>query len=72
MDYQDTLNRIHTALKPVIGDGKVASYIPELASVAPNQFGMAVVNIDGTVFSVGDANKRFSIQSISKRFGRAR
>lgn len=68
MDYQDTLERIHTALKPIIGEGKVASYIPELANVAPDQFGMAVVNIDGTVFSVGDATKRFSIQSISKLF----
>ena len=68
MDYQDTLERIHAALKPVIGEGKVAAYIPELANVAPGQFGMAVVNFDGTVFSVGDAGKRFSIQSISKLF----
>ena len=68
MNYQDTLERIHTALKPIIGEGKVASYIPELANVAGDQFGMAVVNIDGTVFSVGDATKRFSIQSISKLF----
>ena len=65
MDYQPTLNRIHSALKPIIGEGKVASYIPELANVAPNQFGMAVVNLDGTSATVGDATKRFSIQSIS-------
>ena len=68
MDYQPTLNRIHSALKPIIGEGKVASYIPELASVAPDQFGMAVVNLDGTSATVGDATKRFSIQSISKLF----
>ena len=68
MDYQDTLERIHTALKPIIGEGKVASYIPELANVAPDQFGMAVVNLDGTSATVGDATKRFSIQSISKLF----
>ena len=68
MDYQETLDRIHTALKPIIGEGKVASYIPELAGVAPNQFGMAVVDFAGNVYSVGDATKRFSIQSISKLF----
>ena len=68
MNYQVTLECIHAALKPIIGEGKVASYIPELANVAPDQFGMAVVNIDGAVFSVGDATKRFSIQSISKLF----
>ena len=43
MDYQDTLTRIHTALKPIIGEGKVASYIPELANVAPDQFGMPMM-----------------------------
>lgn len=68
MDYQITLDRIHTALKPVIGEGKVASYIPELANIAPDQFGMAVVDFAGNVYSVGDATKRFSIQSISKLF----
>ncbi len=68
MDYQPVLDRIHTALQPVIGQGKVASYIPELANVAPDQFGMAVVDVAGNVYAVGDAGKRFSIQSISKLF----
>ena len=68
MNYQATLDRIHTALKPVIGEGKVASYIPELANVAPDQFGMAVVDFAGNVYAVGDATKRFSIQSIAKLF----
>ena len=68
MDYQPTLDRIHTALKPIIGEGKVASYIPELANVAADQFGMAVVDLAGNVYAVGDATKRFSIQSISKLF----
>lgn len=68
MDYQPVLDRIHAALKPVIGEGKVASYIPELANVAPDQFGMAVVDFAGNVYVVGDATKRFSIQSISKLF----
>ncbi len=68
MDYQPTLERIHAALKPIIGEGKVASYIPELANVAPDQFGMAVVDFAGNVYAVGDATKRFSIQSISKLF----
>ncbi len=68
MDYQPTLERIYTALKPIIGEGKVASYIPELANVAPDQFGLAVVDFAGNVYSVGDATKRFSIQSISKLF----
>ncbi len=68
MNYQPTLDRIYAALQPVIGEGNVASYIPELASVSPDQFGMAVVDFAGNVFAVGDATNRFSIQSISKLF----
>ena len=68
MDYQPVLDRIHVALQPVIGQGRVASYIPELANVAADQFGMAVVDVAGNVCAVGDAGKRFSIQSISKLF----
>jgi len=68
MDYSEVLQQIAHELEPVIGQGKVASYIPELACVSPHQFGMAVVTISGEVHAVGDARTRFSIQSISKLF----
>ena len=68
MDYTEVLQQIAHELKPVIGQGKVASYIPELANVSPHQFGMAVVTITGEVYTVGDARTAFSIQSISKLF----
>ena len=48
--------------------GEVASYIPELAGVDPNAFGIAVVSGDGQVAVGGDADVPFSIQSISKVF----
>ena len=69
MDYQSILDRIHAAVQPVIGTGKVASYIPELAKVSPSHFGIAVVDLDGKVYRAGDAEHPFSIQSISKLFG---
>ena len=68
MDYTEVLQQIAHELAPVIGQGQVASYIPELANVSPQQFGMAVVTIGGEVFTVGDARQSFSIQSISKLF----
>jgi glutaminase len=68
LDYQPILERVHAAVKPVIGSGKVASYIPELAKVAPHQFGIAVVDLAGRVYQAGDADTPFSIQSISKLF----
>ncbi len=68
MDYTEVLQQIAHELAPVIGQGKVASYIPELANVSPHQFGMALVTADGRLHTVGDALTPFSIQSISKLF----
>ena len=68
MNHAEVLQQIHDELRPIIGQGKVASYIPELAKVEAGQFGMAVVGIDGSVVTVGDADVPFSIQSISKLF----
>ncbi len=48
--------------------GEVASYIPELAGIDPNQFGLVVIDADGQVAAGGDADVPFSIQSISKVF----
>jgi glutaminase len=48
--------------------GAVATYIPELARVDPNAFGLAVIDADGHVAAAGDSDVPFSIQSISKVF----
>ncbi|TAJ73454.1 MAG: glutaminase [Phenylobacterium sp.] len=50
------------------GEGKVADYIPALARVDANRFGMAVVTCEGELAEYGDAWLPFSIQSISKVF----
>jgi len=49
-----------------LNTGKNATYIPELAKVNPNLFGIAIVTADGKEFYIGDADTAFSIQSISK------
>jgi glutaminase len=48
--------------------GQVASYIPELAQIDPEQFGIAIALPDGQVHMAGDAAVPFSIQSVSKVF----
>jgi len=48
--------------------GKVADYIPSLGCVDPQHFGIAIVTADGRVFTGGDAEAPFSIQSVSKVF----
>jgi glutaminase len=46
--------------------GELADYIPELAAVDPEPFGIAVATMGGRVHAVGDSNVEFTIQSISK------
>jgi glutaminase len=49
-------------------EGKNADYIPALAKVDPNLFGIALVTADGKVYTAGDLTTQVSIQSISKVF----
>lgn len=51
-----------------LDDGAVADYIPELAEVDPDRFAVAVAEVDGDVHTVGDADARFTVQSVSKAF----
>ncbi len=68
MDYKAILDFIAEAVEPNFGKGKVADYIPALAEVPSNRFGMTVQLVSGERFSVGDYAENFSIQSISKLF----
>ncbi len=65
---QDILDDIVATIGKSDDRGNVADYIPELAGVDPNQFGICVATTDGQVFSAGDSEQLFSIQSISKVF----
>lgn len=62
--YLDSLHQEFSSLTI----GEVASYIPELAKVDPDGFAIVLATVDGQVYSVGTAQRRFSIQSISKPF----
>jgi glutaminase len=68
MPFQRVLEEIHHEVAPHFGKGRVADYIPALASADPRKFGMAVASVDGSLNTVGDAEEKFSIQSISKVF----
>lgn len=66
MPTQALLDEILEEVRPLIGQGKVADYIPALASVPNDKLGIAIFTNDGQVIKSGDADERFSIQSISK------
>ncbi|TAL85073.1 MAG: glutaminase [Rhodanobacter sp.] len=65
-DYQTILDEIRDEVQPLLAQGQVADYIPRLACVPWQKFGMAVVTLDGQLYRTGDADEAFSIQSISK------
>ncbi len=69
-DAQDFLeNTLHDIAREVrgrLGQGQVASYIPELKKIPLTKFGIALHTADGIEVAVGDADEPFSIQSISK------
>lgn len=71
MEYQQILENIYQSILPYAQEGKQADYIPALAKVNPDQFGMCIHTIYGEIYSIEQADTRFSIQSISKVFALA-
>lgn len=66
--YQAWLEQIAKQAPAYFSKGTVADYIPALAKVSANHFGMAISTVEGEHYSIGDADIPFSIQSISKVF----
>src|SRR5690348_9385268 len=64
-DPQTVVNNAFNQFK-TLSEGKNADYIPALAKVDPNLFGIALVTVDGKVYTAGDFKTEVSIQSISK------
>ncbi|MCT7946606.1 glutaminase B [Shewanella septentrionalis] len=62
------LEEVVDKVRPLLGQGKVADYIPALASVDAGKLGIAVTTVDGETLGAGDYLEPFSIQSISKVF----
>lgn len=70
-DYQSILEKVCEEIKPLQNQGKQADYIPILANVNPDQFGICLTLMSGEEYRIGDSGVRFSIQSISKVFSLA-
>ena len=64
----EILSQLNDDMRASDAWGDVAAYIPELARVDPAQFAIAVTTDDGDVYTAGDADTAFSVQSITKVF----
>lgn len=50
----------------LINSGKVADYIPALSKANPEDIGVCLINLDGSIYKAGNYNVKFTMQSISK------
>lgn len=66
-EMQALVEALHARYLPH-SEGEVATYIPELSKANPDDFGICLVSADGQVFSAGDCDRPFTIQSVSKPF----
>ncbi len=68
LDLAGLVASVHDDIRPQIGTGRVADYIPALARVDPNHFAIAIATCTGETAQAGDGEVPFSIQSVSKVF----
>jgi len=66
-DYASIIEQAHQKYKSN-HDGKVADYIPALATYSPNNFAITLATVDGKIYQVGDVKKAFPMESLSKVF----
>lgn len=71
IDYQHILEDVYQKIQPYAKVGAQADYIPALAQVDPDQFGICIQTLQGDTYKLGKADTCFSIQSISKVFSLA-
>lgn len=66
MTYKTIIDEVFELIERAADKGQLAAYIPELARIDANKFGVHIHTIEGAAYGVGDYEERFSIQSIAK------
>ena len=66
MNFKEIIQEIYQEVENIDDKGQLASYIPELANVDSENFGVYISTIDHVNFGIGNCSDKFSIQSIAK------
>jgi len=66
VDYKEIIEEIYHKVRNEENKGQLASYIPELANVDSEKFGVHISTIEQYEFGIGNYTEKFSIQSIAK------
>lgn len=66
-EFQAVVDKAHATYAP-LKEGANADYIPILTETPSDLFGVVIVTREGEVYTAGDVDYKFSIQSVSKPF----
>lgn len=66
MDFKTILQDVYADLLQTKDKGQLATYIPELANINPDKFGIHLCSLDGSHYGMGNHQEKFSVQSIIK------
>lgn len=66
MEYKEIIDTIYQKVKNLENKGNLATYIPELANINPDKFGVFMTTTSQVQYGIGDCEESFSIQSIAK------
>ncbi|WP_229130402.1 glutaminase [Ancylomarina sp. 16SWW S1-10-2] len=66
MDFKTILQEVYAEILRTKSKGQPASYIPELANINPDKFGIHFCSAQGNHYGLGDHQEKFSCQSIMK------
>ena len=66
-DYASIIEQAHQKYRNN-HEGKVADYIPALATYSPDNFAITLATVEGKIYQTGDVKKAFPMESLSKVF----
>lgn len=69
LDIKNAINSAYDYSLKYVGQGEVASYIPELAKANSNHLAISIMDCENNIYNIGDCDVRFTIQSIGKIIG---
>ena len=63
-NFKEVITKVYNEIIQVKNKGKVADYIPELAKVSEDNFGVHIHTIQKETFGIGDYKKKISLQRL--------
>ncbi|MFA5577454.1 MAG: glutaminase A [Tissierellaceae bacterium] len=66
---KELVRKVLEGNRKLVKEGRVADYIPALSKANPKEMALSLMDLEGNIYSAGDQDRSFTIQSISKVLG---